>query len=93
MSRRITRLYGKKTDRHVSNDGKNRPLKNYLRILGFDKVWVLTGELCDTILPSHKRFVAIFFRCRNNSYNNLAYFLESAKNFLIFAMSKPRLSE
>ena len=34
MSRRITRLYGKKTDRHVSNDGKTRPLKNYLRILG-----------------------------------------------------------
>ena len=24
----------KKTDRHVSNDGKTRPLKNYLRILG-----------------------------------------------------------
>jgi hypothetical protein len=23
----------KKTDRHVSNDGKTRPLKNYLRIL------------------------------------------------------------
>ncbi len=25
----------KKTDRHVSNDGKTRPLKNYLRILGY----------------------------------------------------------
>ena len=33
-SRLITRLYGKKTDRHVSNGGKIRPLKNYLRILG-----------------------------------------------------------
>ena len=27
----------KKTDRHVSNDGKTRPLKNYLRILGIKK--------------------------------------------------------
>ena len=27
----------KKTDRHVSNDGKIRPLKNYLRILGLMK--------------------------------------------------------
>ncbi len=28
-------VWQKKTDRHVSNDGKTRPLKNYLRILGY----------------------------------------------------------
>ena len=51
----------------------------------FDKVWVLTGELCDTILPSHKRFVAKHQACRNNSENISPNYLESAEICRSFA--------
>ena len=47
----------------------------------------------DTINPSYTDSVANHNYCRNNSDKYLAFFLESAKNFLTFAMSKPRLSE
>ena len=53
MSRRITRLYGKKTDRHVSNDGKTRTLKNYLRILGNSSFVCFANPSPDT---HHTRF-------------------------------------
>jgi hypothetical protein len=53
MSRRITRLYGKKTDRHVSNDGKTRPLKNYLRILGMKRIFAVAHYRPNQTLINH----------------------------------------
>ena len=43
------------------------------------------GSFCDTILPPYSCFVAIFFRCRNNSENISPKYLESAEICRIFA--------